>query len=153
MTAREEFESARSAQRSIDAALARLESARAREGVRAQRYDVGGGRGGASDAMWQVDARMDMEARVARQLASLRAEVERARDLCEGVRAANPANRSWGDVLELHYCDDLPWDAVARELGISARMAYRHALAALDWIDAVGPARAREGLGQAQLDV
>lgn len=150
MTAREYFENARAAQRRIDGCLARMEAMRAREGVRAQRYDPVGGGGGGRDAMWATDARIDAEARMSAEIAELRAMVEGARAVCSGVRAANPCSR-WGDVLELRYCDDMDWRGLACSLGISERQAHADHDAALDWVELVGVAAAREGVGQAAL--
>ena len=41
--------------------------------------------------------------------------------------------------------------AVADALGVSVRMAQSDAYAAIDWVDAVGIAAAREGCGQQAL--
>lgn len=151
MTAREYFENARGAQRRIDGCLARIEAMRSREGVRAQRYDViGRTYGGGHDAMCATDARIDAEARMQSEMAQLGAMVEDARAVCSGVRAANPCSR-WGDVLELRYCDDVDWRRLACSLGISERQAHADHDSALDWVDLVGIAAAREGVGQAQL--
>ena len=150
MTAREYFECARGAQRRIDGCLARLEAMRAREGVRAQRYEAVGGSGGNGDPMRATDERIDAEARMAGEIGELRSMVDGARAVCSGVRAANPCSR-WGDVLELRYCDDLDWRRLALSMGISERQAHADHDAALDWVDLVGIAAAREGVGQAQL--
>ena len=102
MTAREYFENARAAQRRIDGCLARVEAMRSREGVRAQRYDaIGRSYGGDHDVMRMTDARIDAEARIASEIGELRSIVEDARPVCSGIRAANPSNVYWGDVLEL----------------------------------------------------
>lgn len=151
MTAREYFEGARAAQRRIDGCLARIEAMRSREGMRAQRYDViGHGGGGNHDAMSMTDARIDAEARMRSEMSQLAAMVEDAREVCRGVRAANPRSR-WGDVLELRYCDDVDWRRLASFLRISERQAHADHDAALNWVDLVGLARAREGEGQATL--
>lgn len=151
MTAREYFEGARAAQRRIDGCLARIEAMRSRESVRAQRYDaIGKSYGGDHDAMRATDARMDAEARMQSEMSQLGSMVEDARAVCRGVRAANPHNR-WGDVLELRYCDDVDWRRIASYLRISERQAHADHDSALNWVDLVGVARAREGVGQAQL--
>lgn len=150
MDAREYFERARAARRLIDGAAARLEAMRAREGARAQAYGPGGG-ARADDGMAAVDARIDYEAAVAREIGGYRADVADARAVCAGVRAANPRHPLWGDALELRYLEDMPWDALAAALAVSTRTAQAEARSALDWVDLVGIAAARAGRGGAQL--
>ncbi len=144
VTAREYFEQARACQRSIDRRLAVIESMRGREQVRAQRYDVLGRGSGSGDARGLTDARLDMERAAERDIAGY------ARAVCRGVRWANPHTR-WGDVLELRFCEDMQWKQVAHSLGITDRQARADVSGALDWIDLVGIAAARDGMGQAAL--
>ena len=151
MTAREFFESARSAQRRIDGRLAAIQSMREREGVRAQSYEAIGRGSGASDPMRAVDSRMDMEARARSELAACEAEVADARAVCAGVRAANPSNPLWGDSLELQYIEFMGWDEIGRYLGCTGGAVRKASYAALEWIDSVGIAAACEGCGQAAL--
>ena len=150
MTAREYFEQARACQRSIDRRLAVIESMREREQVRAQRYDALGHGSYASDARGLTDARLDMERAAEREVAELGAAVDDARAVCRGVRRANPHTR-WGDVLELRYCEDMQWKQVAHSLGITDRQARADVSGALEWVDLVGIAAARTGMGQAAL--
>lgn len=151
--AREYFEAARSAQRSIDAHINLIASLRAREGARTQRYGRIGGasKGGVPDGMAATDARMAAEDGAESELRYLYGQVEDARAVCRGVRAANPCNRFWGDVLELRYIEDMCWPAVADALMASERQCRTWHDRALDWVDGVGIARARTGEGQAQL--
>lgn len=89
-------------------------------------------------------------------LGHLRA-VERAR---EGLRAASAMVEegeaviagvsSWlgadyGAVLELRYVDRLAWAAVGAECGLSESTCLRHRAVALDYVDAVGTQRAKQG--------
>lgn len=151
MDAREYFESARAAQSAIDRRYRIIESMRAREAVRAQRYDViGSGGGGNRDAMRAIDARMDAEASARAEIAQLASEVEDARAVCAGVRAANPTQR-WGDVLECRYLECMDWRHVALAMDMSERQAHADHDAALEWVDLVGIAAARDGMGQAAL--
>lgn len=151
MGAREYFEQARSAQRRIDGRLAAIRAMREREGARARALGAVGRASGVSDPMRAVDARMDAEGEARRELAALSAEVDDARAVCRGVRLANPAHPLWGDALELHYIETLSWEDAGRYCGVSGEGMRRAAYAALDWIDSVGIARAREGMGQATL--
>lgn len=149
--AREYFEAARSAQRRIDGRLSVILAMREREGARAQSYEAIGRGSGASDPMRAVDARIDAEARARSELAECERAVEDARAVCRGIRAANPSHPLWGDAIELHYIELMGWAEIGRYLGCTGEAVRRAAYAALDWIDMVGIAAAREGCGQAAL--
>ncbi len=151
LTAREYFEGVRSSQRRIDGRLAAIMAMREREGVRAQGYEAIGRGTATADPMGAVAARMDAEDRARRELDALEREVAEARAVCAGVRAANPSHPLWGDSLELHYLEIMAWDEIGRYLGCTGESVRRAAYAALDWVDMVGIAAAREGLGQASL--
>ena len=151
MDAREYFEAARAAQSAIDRRYRIIESMRSRESVRAQRYDaIGSGGGGNRDAMHATDARIDAEASARAEIAQLSSEVQDARAVCAGVRAANPTQR-WGDVLECRYLECMDWRHVALAMDMSERQAHTDLDAALNWVDLVGIAAARDGMGQAAL--
>lgn len=150
MNAREYFENAREAQRTIDRRLAVLESLKAREGVRAQRYDVIVDSSTAStDAMRIIDQRIDEENKMRKELSDLMHEVDKAREVCAGIRKANPRNRVWGDVLELRYLEDIGIGQIAKTLSSSKRHVYTEISCALDWLDSVGIANAIQGRGNA----
>ncbi len=150
MDAREYLETVRAAQRSIDRRLAVIESMQAREQVRAQRYDAVGKGAHGTDFMRSADDRIDYERRSGAELSELRHEVERGRELCAGVRSANPGKR-WGDVLELRYCEDRTLQEIAGALGVSVRSIQADLSAAVDWVDLTGLARARQGRGAAEI--
>lgn len=150
MTSREYFEGVRAAQAAIDRRLTSLEYMRKREEVRAQRYTIGSHTSGNRDVMAATDARIDVEQAALDELAHLVDEVARGREVCRGVRAANPTQR-WGDALEARYCEGLSWRAVALALDVSERQAMADASCALDWVDLVGLAAAQDGMGQAVL--
>lgn len=149
--AREFFEGVRASQRLIDGALARIESMRQREGVRAQRYDaIGKSFHGPSSGMGETDARIDAEDRIRAQCRDWLAEVDRGRRVCAGVRGANPG-QMWADALELRYVDCRSWQEVASALGVTTRQAQSWADTGIDWVNSVGIAAAEGGMGQAQL--
>lgn len=150
MDAREYLETVRAAQRGIDRRLAVIESMQAREQVRAQRYDVVGKGARGTDFMRSTDDRIDYERRSGAELSELRREVEQGRELCAGVRSANPGKR-WGDVLELRYCEDRTLQEIAGTLGVSVRSIQADLSAALDWVSFTGIARARQGRGAAEI--
>ena len=147
--AREFFEGVRAAQRLIDGALARLSAMREREGARSQSYGAVGGGRACGDGMRAVDARLDYEASVREEMDGFRAEVERGRRVCAGVRAANPGQR-WADALELRFIECLSWQQVANALSCSIRQAQAWSSAGCDWVDSVGLSLAEQGLGPAQ---
>ena len=143
MTAREYFESARSAQRHIDGRLAAIQAMRAREGVRAQGYEAIGRSSGVSDPMRGTDARMDAEASAREELAAYEREVAAARAVCRGMTRANP-HLVWGELIELHYIELMSWAEVATALSMSPSTARSQASAALDWVERHGVAAVRE---------
>lgn len=151
MTAREFFEAARAAQRHIDGRLAAIRAMRERESVRSPGYDAVGRSFGSSDPMAAADALVDAEEAARSELAAYEREVADARAVCRGIRAANPTHPLWGNAVELHYLDLMGWDEAGRYVGASGESMRRAAYAALDWVDAVGIARARDGMGQAEL--
>ena len=148
MDAREYFEGVRAAQRGIDRRLAVMESMRQREQVRVQRYDAVGRGAGNTDFMGATDGRIDYERRCEGEIAALRREVAEGREVCAGVRAAHSGLR-WGDVLELRYVECLSWREAASLLCVSVRQAQDDLNCALDWVDSVGIAAAKEGSGSA----
>lgn len=123
----------------------------AREGARAQAYDALPRGTGVSDPMAATDARIDAEESARTELAALEREVADARAVCRGIRSANPAHPLWGDAIELHYIELMGWAEIGRYLGCTGEAVRRAAYAALDWVDMVGIAAAREGCGQAAL--
>ena len=150
MTAREYFETVRSAVRARRMCMARIDRMRAAEGVKGASLSAMPPGGGASDPMAKTDARMDYEAQALRELAQYDAEVADGMAVCAGVRTAHPSLR-WGYVLEMRYCQDMLWDAIAAQLGVTRQQAQRDTYSAMDWVDAVGIAAARSGCGQAAL--
>ena len=56
---------------------------------------------------------------------------------------------NWGDCIELHYVELMTWHQIGSALGVSGEHARRSAYAGLDWVDMVGIAAAREGVGGA----
>ena len=118
--------------------------------MRAQRYDAVGKGAHGTDFMRPTDDRIDYERRSGAELSELRHEVERGRELCAGVRSANPGKR-WGDVLELRYCEDRTLQEIAGALGVSVRSIQADLSAAVDWVDLTGLARARQGRGAAEI--
>ena len=150
MDAREYFEGVRSAVRARELCSRRIERMRAAEGLKGASYTGMPHGTGVTDPTAKTDARIEYERQAARELAQYDRIVADGLAVCAGVRTAHPSLR-WGYVLEMRYCQDMLWDAVADAMGVSVRMAQSDAYAALDWVDAVGIAAAREGCGQQAL--
>lgn len=148
LTSREYFEAASAAQRHIDALYRKLGTMRAREGARSKALAVAHA-GGATDPMRATDARIDAEAEARAEMAELDAIVADAREVCRGIRRANPRHPYWGDCIELHFLDHMTWHQIGSALGVSGEHARRSAYAGLDWVDMVGIAAARESVGGA----
>ena len=147
MTAREYFQAARDAALAQRRLSARVAAMRASEGLRAACFDGMPRASGASDPMDAVASRIDAETDARRDMAAYAKTLADARAVCRGVRAANPSMR-WGDVLEARFCDAMDWATVARVCYVSESRARADASAAMDWVDMVGIAAARDGLGR-----
>ena len=81
-----------------------------------------------------------------------------ANEACDNARVTangRPVKASYdvkaGDVLELRFCEDMQWKQVAFALNVTDRQARADADGALEWVDLVGLAAARDGMGQAAL--
>jgi hypothetical protein len=85
---------------------------------------------------------------LAAEMEACQEAVSEALALIDGIRKAFES--PWYEVLELRYIDGLEWDGVATSMGLSVSTCKRWHRAALDWIDFVGEARARSGMGAAQ---
>lgn len=118
-------------------ALRRLESIRARESVRAQRYGEIYGKGGYGDPTAAVAGRMDAETMTLKEIERMDAAISEAYDILADVRAANK-HHNWADVIELRYIEGLDWKSVARVLDISASGAQHGKKIAFEWMDANG---------------
>lgn len=148
ITAKEYFESVRNAVFAKRRLEARIRLLRSIEDMRGHAYDGMPHAMGNSDPMSTVDTRMDAESEAAEEMDGYNAIISDARKVCRGIRAANPSQR-WGDVLEARYCDALDWSLVSRVSFVSAAQARADAAAGMDWVDMVGIAAAREGIGRA----
>lgn len=136
MTAEEYFDGVADAVRARREAELLLEFGTARAGSCPGRADPSAGGPTFAEAAASEEAR----ARIA--------EAERA--VGEGLRVIAGLRLVYSrkaDVLELRYVDLLPWDGVAAELGVARRTCMRWRDELLDWVDAVGFARAALGVG------
>lgn len=155
-SARDLFEAAREAARDADRIARNLDRMSAREGVRAQSYEVRGRSGHRPDATSATDARMDYEGRVRlRQMADyglidLACSVLYGRDQLTGGLSAlmGPA---YADCLWWRFCAGGTWPEVAEGCQMSERWCRGAVELSFDAIDAYGPARVADGLGLAEV--
>lgn len=155
MSARDFFESVRSAAIDADSITRRIRAMESREGVRAQSYEARGRSSGAGDAMRATDARMDFEGRIERR----REEDYRIIDAaCSVIYGADQSTGGVGAILGAAYADALwwrfcaaaTWPEVAEGTGMSERWCHDAVGVALDVIDSYGIERMAMGLGLAE---
>lgn len=154
MSARDFFESVRSAAIDADSITRRIRAMESREGVRAQTYGPRG-RGGVRDAMAATDARLDFESRIERR----REEDYRLIDAaCSVIYGADQSTGGVGAILGAAYADALwwrfcaaaTWPEVAEGAGMSERWCKDAVGVAMDVIDSYGLERMSRGLGLAE---
>lgn len=96
----------------------------------------------------------DPTARAYESLARARATMAHTEDIIgealaiiEGLRLVSPKG---ADVIEARYVDLTSWEDIASDAGVTVRTVRRWHDAALDWVDAFGWARTKDGFGAAQ---
>ncbi|MBQ9005342.1 MAG: hypothetical protein IJ092_03095 [Atopobiaceae bacterium] len=151
------FEATRDAVRERDRSLRMLRSLEQRDlGAHGGSIAGGGVSGGARDVRALTDARLDHESRLHRSISECDELVDYA---CAVLYGADQTGESGGlyvlidhaaaDVLCLHYCQDMTWDATAMALGLNRRDCFRARLRALEYIDSHGVAAVIAGDGGA----
>lgn len=144
MDSREFFFSAREAARNLARWSRTLEVLESENGVRAQTYEPKTRSGYFRDATSRIDRNIDARERVERSIDGALETIGDAEEVCDGIAEANPHNRVWSESVYLYYVSGLSWDQVGERMGYSKRQCQRFAAAAMDWVDGVGIARARE---------
>ncbi len=148
MDAREYLDTVRAAQRGIDRRLAVIESMRAREQVRAQRYDAVGKGAHGTDFMRSTDDRHRLRApQRSRTVGASARGGERARAV--RGRALGQPRQALGRRAGCATARTAPCRRSRGRSGVSVRSVNSDLCAALDWTDMVGMAAARSGLGRA----
>lgn len=147
MTARELFQQAKEAERRVKTIR---KEAEALNDLRSHRVGFGCAVSlghtadpTSSDAL----AHMNSAKRMAAELRELAPVIDEASALCRGVSAG--LGEKYGRVLVLRFLRGMLWKDVAKELGVSRETARAWSYIALDWVDSVGFARARAGVGTA----
>lgn len=106
-------------------------------------------RGGGRDPMRAIDELIDAQGTRRERLASAYEEIATARATLEGMRSVGWMEHESADILEAHHVNLMQKTDIARALAISYTTLRRRYDFGLDWLDAHGIARAREGHGLA----
>lgn len=138
MTAREYFDAVAHAARELRAAQLVVEFGPAR-GEGGGRPDPSSGGPTAAQAAAVIEAQERIDA--------CTDTIGDALALIEGLRLVYSRK---ADAVEMRYVDLMPWDGVAAELGVTERTARRWRDELFEWVDAVGFARAKAGVGFAE---
>lgn len=157
---REFLDAARDAAEDIGRTERRLALMREGEGVRGAPLtgSVGGGSADPS-GMSRVDARIDLEASMARRVEEDRALVADLRELCYGPGpelcaggVAALRSRLAADVVWLRFGCGCSWADVAASVGLSVRWCQQTVAVTCEIVDAFGFERAVAGAGHATDD-
>lgn len=141
MDAREYLNAVRSAVNDRRAALLMLETVGIRSGAKVKTGTIGDPTGSMALAIIKA------ERECSERLASLDAFIAGGVELIAGISAA--LGDEYGAIMSCYYIRAEPWDKVAQNVSRSRRSCINMRDTALDWVDAVGFARAREGKGVA----
>lgn len=143
MTAREYFERVRDASIELDRACRTLERMRSQVGVKTQRYDSPGVRGGGdADPMARVDGIIDYERVMERRMEDDRALLHEAATVLYGEDGRGGVSKGMGsayaDAVYHRACDARTWDSCARIMFMSRGKVQQLFDAALDYVDSAG---------------
>ncbi len=147
MRAREYFESIRAEVVRLERSRSILERLRAREGARAQSYEISSGSAG-GDPMDAVGSRMDMEGRMEARVSQAEAAIHEAtavlygRDGRGGV--AKLKGSRYADAVCLYYVQGSTWAEAAETMMCSRQWCRALAAEAFGYIDRVGWAEIKD---------
>lgn len=100
-----------------------------------------------SDPMAPVDGKLDRETIRANRLARSAAAVKDCEHVLDGMAAAGLCVEAY--IVGLRDIDGLSWNLIACAMGVSKATVKRRRQVAIDWLDHIGPTRARQGMGTA----
>lgn len=107
-------------------------------------------RGGKSDPTADAaNAMTDLEQSMQETAEALERDVQMNERLSEGIRRG--LGPRYGDIIEDRYCRALGWKQVAAINGMAIATVHRYKDTAFEWVASVGPTRAMEGVGNAEL--
>lgn len=153
-TARELFEATRAAAIDCERQARMIEELKSLEAIHGHAQDTG--RGGAQDVngTGRIIARIDLEARAAKQLEEHQALIDYAGALCFGRDGTGGVaallTEDAATILYLFYCRAYKWQTVTSALCHSTLWCRTQRDAALDLIDSVGFGAAVAGFGSAE---
>ncbi len=147
MGAREQFEEAARAARKLPAVESEL--AALGESWRRGEWLGSGAKGWHGDpTASRAGYRMGRSAALEQEREALRAVIEDARTLANGV--GELLGKGYEDALLYRYVEDKPWQQVADALGVCLKTAHNRVNTACDTVDALGRARVLAGRGMAE---
>lgn len=156
--ARDFFEEVRAASEEAERTRATLLRMEAREGVRAQGYEVRGSSAGGRDRTSATDARIDYEERMGERLETDYALIDLACRVLYGSESGEGGvdalmGSAVADAISFRYVDARPWSEVATLMGYSrwSRRSLRDLCQqGFDCIDSLGWDRVMGGRGDAE---
>lgn len=149
-SAREYFTAAADAAKDMERAKGRIEWLRNREGLHAASFEPHT-TSGISDPTAATDTRMEEELKIQKlNLEYDEAVLDDAWEVVGGI--SRGLGGSFAQAVSAHYLWLQPWKQVAREFSprLTVSTVTKMAYAAFDWVDYVGFARAREGIGKVE---
>lgn len=154
-TAGEFFKAVYNASRECERTRRTIEAMRAREGMRAQRYDSQGTSGHSADAMRQTDRRLDFERRMDERVRWDLCLMELATDVIYGRSAGKGgvcllAGSAVADVMCFRFVEGAMWHEVAGLSGYSERQCQRLCEVGIETCDSYGWHRVADGIGIAE---
>lgn len=145
MKAKEYFEGIRAEVVKTDRAREMLERMKAREGVKAQSYQAGGGSGYVSDPMDSVSRRIDFEGRLKKRIADAEEAIDEACEVLYGADGrgglAKLKGTRYADAICMGYLQAQPWDEIAEIMQSSQQWCRKLCDVGFAYIDAVGWAK------------
>lgn len=123
----------------------KLEMMRSREGIKTQKYNERVSGTPDNNSMRPTEERMEAESAFAQQMATLDAYIADAQSLCDGVRKAYPLT-IWSEVIERMYVKGETYEQIASALFMHRSTVAHYRDCAIDYINSVGIAAAREGI-------
>lgn len=142
MRAKEYFEGIRAEVVKTERARETLERMRAKEGAKAQSYQVSGGSGDGSDPMDEIARRIDLEGNLRKRMADTERAVDEACALLYGEDGRGGLSKLKGtryaDAICMGYLQAQPWSDIADIMHSSKRWCHTLCDVGFAYIDRVG---------------
>ena len=142
MRAKEYFECIRAEVVKTDKAREMLERMKAREGAKAQSYQIGGGCGDVSDPMESVSQRIDFEGKLRRRISDVEGSLDEACAMLYGADGrgglAKLKGTHYADAICMYYCQAETWGYIAEIMQCSQKWCRKLCEVGFEFIDRVG---------------